>query len=143
MDLDKDTQKKKTEVEFGGLQPSKSLLAFLDQVIKNTDDFHKNLDTDYDKSTFKKFERRFIDLRKDIKEKIKDITNPDQEYLNHSKLRKDFTEEAIQNATKVAESFQEARENARLNFSKATDVIEDFSFSLKNLKNLIERQSKK
>jgi hypothetical protein len=142
MNLDKDPRKNK-DFQLGGAHSSKSLLEFLEQAIKKTDDFHKHLGTEYDNTSYENFERRFIDLRKGLKEKLRDITDPAQEFLSHTKLRKDFTEEAIHHATRAAESFQEARENSRLNRARSTDAIEDVLLALKNLKNLIERQSKK
>jgi hypothetical protein len=142
MNLDRNPSKKE-DVQLSGVNPLKSILTFLDQEIKDIDDFHKNLGTEYDKSTYEKFERKFIDLRQSIKGKLKDITDPGQEVLSGTKMRRDFAEEAIQHSTRAAESFQEARENNRLNRSKSTDAIEDVSIALKNLRNLIERQSKK
>jgi hypothetical protein len=142
MNLGKETPKK-DEIEAGGLQPSKPLIEFLERKIKIIDEIHKDLGAEYDKTTYESIERSLIDIRKEVKGKFRDITDPDQEFLNHTKLRKDFGEEAIQNLTKAAETFQEARENDRLNRPKATDGLEDVSFSLKNLTNLIRRQSKK
>lgn len=107
------------------------------------DDFRKNLGTEYDQSTYEKFEQKFTDIRNNLKGKLRDIADPDQEYLNRSEMRRSFAEDAIQKATRVAENFQEARENNKLNRPKTTDAIEDLSYTLKNLKHIVERPSKK
>jgi hypothetical protein len=142
MHSDKETPKK-DDTRPGALQPVESLIEFFEKKTKIVDDIHTNLAAEYDKSTYESFERSLIDIRKEVKGKLKDITDPSQEFLSHTELRKNYAEEAIQNLTKAAETFQEARENERLNRPKTTDALEDASFSLKNLANLIKRQSKK
>ena len=58
-------------------------------------------------------------------------------------MRKNLTERAVQNYTKVAEGFQEARETNRLKIvQKLQNSIEDLSISLKQLKYLLQEPSK-
>lgn len=123
---------------MANITPSESLLTLLEQEIKSVDDIRENLASEYDVTTYEKFERHFIDLRNKFKNKLLDISDPDQAYLMRSEARKASLDQIIQKATSVAESFQEARENKRLNRPKSVDAIEDLSYALKNLMHLIE-----
>jgi hypothetical protein len=142
MKLDKNLQKNEGE-SAGSIGPSDTFSLFLEREINNTEDLRKNLGTEYDKSSLDKIERNLAERRNELKGRLKDITNPDHEFINRSDLRKKFTEEAIQKYTRVAENIQEARESEKLNRPKTTDAIEDLGYALKNLKHLIFPQSKK
>jgi hypothetical protein len=142
MNVNKDSAKSK-DIPVADIRPSKSLLAFLEQKIKSTEDLRKNLGTEYDRSTYEKLEQSVTDMRNELKGKLRDIADPNQEYLSRSELRRNFVEDAIQKATKVAENFQEARESNKLNRPKTTDAIEGLSYALKNLRHIIKRSSEK
>jgi len=128
--------------ETGGFRPSQSLLSFLDDEINKTDDFYKNLSIEYHETIYKEFEDRFISLRNKFKGKLQDISDPDNEFINHTDMRKNSVEQIILCATNVAGKFQEARENNRLDRSSCTDALENLIYAIKNLKHLIEEQGK-
>jgi hypothetical protein len=126
-----------TNNEAGKLRPSLSLFAFLDEEISKTNDFYKSLEPKYDKSVYEQFEKRFIDLRNKFKAKLQDISDPDQEFINKSEMRRKSTEQILACATAIVGKFQEARENDRLDRSSCTDALENLLYALKNLKHLI------
>ena len=141
MTLDKNLSDNKGG-NIGKHSPSPSLLAFLEEEIGKTDDFYKNLEASYDKTIYEQFEKRFIDLRNKFKARLQDISDPDQEFITQSEMRRNSIEQILTCATSVAGKFQQAREDDRLDRSSCTDALENLIYAIKNLKYLIEEQGK-
>ena len=139
MTLDKNISNN-TNSEAGKLRPSLPLFSFLNEEISKTNDFYQSLEAKYDKSVYEQFEKRFIDLRNKFKAKLQDISDPDQEFINKSEMRRISIEQILTCATIVAGKFQEARENDRLDRSSCTDGLENLLYALKNLKHLIDER---
>lgn len=133
---------KSTENEFGGISPSPEFLPFLERELKQTEDIHAQLKSDYAASVYERFERDFIQMRKRFKDKLQLHSDADSVFLTHSEMRKQATEHILNCATIVAERFQEARENNRLDRPKTTDALENLINAIKNLRTLSEKAVK-
>jgi hypothetical protein len=127
---------KRDEMHGPGASPSTSLMEFLEEEIIKLEEFRNSLRTQYDNTTYDEFERRFNDLRNVFKRKSMDISDSDQEFLNHAESRRIAVEQIFNCATKVAQRFQEARENNRLDRPQCTSALEDLVYAIMNLKNL-------
>lgn len=125
--------------EIGSYRPSAEFLAFLANEISHTEDIYKNLKADKPAAAYEQLESNFIELRKRFKHKLQVISDKDYAFLTHSDLRKQATAHILECATAVAQRFQEARENNRLDRPKATDALENLINAIKNLKELSER----
>ena len=119
-----------------GASPSESLLKFLEEEIAKLDEFRNNLKTEYDTTTYEEFEKRFNDLRNTFKSKSMDVSDPDNGFLTRTENRKKTVEQILDCATRVAQRFQEARENHRLDRPQCTSALEDLVYSIKNLRSL-------
>lgn len=131
--------RKSAESESASYKPSQAFLDFLQTEIDDAEDFHKNLKTSYAASVYKEFEDKFIALRRRFKDKLQLYSDADRLFLNHAELRKQEAQKIIECATRVAERFQQARENNRLDYARSTDALEDLINAIKNLKELSER----
>ena len=116
--------------------PSESLLKFLEEESTKLEEFRNNLKTEYDATTYEEFEKRFNDLRNTFKRKSMDISDPDNGFLTRTENRKKTVEQILDCATRVAQRFQEARENQRLDRPQCTSALEDLVYSIKNLRSL-------
>ena len=116
--------------------PSESLLKFLEEESTKLEEFRNNLKTEYDTTTYEEFEKRFNDLRNTFKRKSMDISDPDNGFLTRAENRKKTVEQILDCATRVAQRFQEARENQRLDRPQCTSALEDLVYSIKNLRSL-------
>lgn len=130
------------EERAGGFRPSPALLAFLEKAINSTEDFYSNLDTEYERTIYRQFEQRFINLRNKFKGMLLDISNPDHEFINRTEMRKKSVEQILNCATAVAKQFQRARQTNRLDRPSCTDALENLIIAIRNLKHLIEEQGK-
>lgn len=128
--------------ETPGVRPSPTLVPFLEEETRKLEEFRANLQNGYDATTYEEFEKRFNDLRMTFKQKAKDFSDPDNEFLNSTELRRKTMQEILDCATVVAQRFQEARENNRLDRPRCTSALEDLTYAIKNLGTLVKEQGK-
>jgi hypothetical protein len=139
MKLGQTTSENNLGHEADGANSVASLLKIVNEELVRVEDTYNNLLTDYEDDVYEKFEKKFIEIRNKFKGKLKDITDEHYSYITRSENRKNAVEKILNSSTAVAERFQEARENQRLNRPSVTNSLEDLKYDLKNLKHLLEQ----
>jgi hypothetical protein len=128
--------------ETGVHLPSQSLLSLIDDELQKTEEFYRNLSTEYDEVIYTSLEDKFNELRKRFKNKSQVVSDIDYAYINHTTMRREAMEKILICATEVAGRFQDARKNRSLDRPKCKDALENLINAMKSFKHIIEEQSK-
>lgn len=142
MGIEKHSAENKNNEDIGVYLPSQSLLSLIDDELQKTEEFYRNLATEYDEVVYTKLEDKFNEMRKRFKNESQVVSSIDYAYINHTAMRREAMEKILAYATEVASRFQDARRNHSLDRPKCKDSLENLINAMKSFKHIIEEQSK-